>query len=184
VYLGLGSNLGDRRAHLRAALTRIGSLAALRRISPFYESEPVGFLRQPRFWNAVVEIRWSRSAQALLAALKKIERSGGRAATFRNGPREIDCDILDFGGRVASRKGLVLPHPRLHERRFALAPLAALAPRWRHPVLGLTARQLIARLPQTPRVRRLASTRVVGAVRRTPPGFASMEKREKAVRLP
>jgi 2-amino-4-hydroxy-6-hydroxymethyldihydropteridine diphosphokinase len=158
VYLGLGSNLGDRLAHLRAALTRIGSLAALTRISPLYETDPVGFLRQPRFFNAVVEIRWTRSAPALLAALTKIERSGGRTATFRNGPREIDCDILDFGGRVARSRGLVLPHPRLHERRFALAPLAVLAPRWRHPVLGLTARQLLARLPKTPRVRRIRTT--------------------------
>ncbi|MGH9400112.1 MAG: 2-amino-4-hydroxy-6-hydroxymethyldihydropteridine diphosphokinase [Thermoanaerobaculia bacterium] len=155
MYLGLGSNLGDRRAHLSAALTRIGSLAGLVRTSPFYESDPVGFASQPRFLNAVVEIRWGRSAPALLAALKKIERSGGRIPMFPNGPRAIDCDILDFGGRVARQKGLVLPHPRLHERRFALAPLAALAPRWRHPILNLTARELLARLLKAPGVRKI-----------------------------
>jgi 2-amino-4-hydroxy-6-hydroxymethyldihydropteridine diphosphokinase len=156
VYLGLGSNLGDRRAHLAAALVRIGRLAPIRRVSSLYASQPVGFDRQPGFLNLAAALRWRGSPRALLAALKRIEREGGRVSTFRNGPRVIDCDILDFGGRVSRRPGLVLPHPRLAERRFVLAPLAEIAPRWRHPILELTARRLLAGLPKTPRVRRLS----------------------------
>jgi 2-amino-4-hydroxy-6-hydroxymethyldihydropteridine diphosphokinase len=120
-----------------------------------YASDPVGFANQPRFWNMALEIRWSGSARSLVSALKRIERAGGRTPTFRNGPRVIDCDILDFGGRVSATASLALPHARLTERRFALAPLAQIAPRWRHPILGLTARQMMRRLPGRPGARRL-----------------------------
>ena len=155
VYLGLGSNLGDRRAHLSAAVERIGRLATIRRVSSLYESDPVGFADQPLFWNMALEIRWRGSAPSLFSALKRTERAGGRTPTFRNGPRVIDCDILDFGGRIAARAGLVLPHARLPERRFALAPLSEIAPRWCHPVLGLTALAMMRRLPKRPGARRL-----------------------------
>jgi 2-amino-4-hydroxy-6-hydroxymethyldihydropteridine diphosphokinase len=158
VYLGLGSNLGDRRAHLFAAVERIGRLATIRRVSSLYESDPVGFADQPPFWNMALEIRWRGSAPSLFSALKRTERAGGRAPTFRNGPRVIDCDILDFGGRVAARAGLVLPHALLPERRFALAPLSEIAPRWRHPILGLTALQMMRRLPKRPGARKLKTT--------------------------
>jgi 2-amino-4-hydroxy-6-hydroxymethyldihydropteridine diphosphokinase len=158
VTLGLGSNLGDRRAHLSAAVERIGRLASIRKVSSLYESDPVGFADQPPFWNMVLEIRWRGSAPSLFSALKRIERAGGRAPTFRNGPRVIDCDILDFGGRVASRNGLILPHAHLPERRFALAPLSEIAPRWRHPILGLTALAMMRRLPKRPGARRLKTT--------------------------
>jgi 2-amino-4-hydroxy-6-hydroxymethyldihydropteridine diphosphokinase len=158
VYLGLGSNLGDRRAHLSAAVERIGRLATIGRVSSLYESDPVGFADQPLFWNMALEIRWRGSAPSLFSVLKRTERAGGRAPTFRNGPRVIDCDILDFGGRVQARAGLVLPHARLPERRFALAPLSEIAPGWRHPILGLTARQMMRRLPKRPGARRLKTT--------------------------
>jgi len=102
-----------------------------------------------------LEIRWSGSARSLFSGLKRIERAGDRTPTFRNGPRVIDCDILDFGGHVSATASLVLPHARLPERRFALAPLAQIAPRWRHPILGLTARQMMRRLPGRPGARRL-----------------------------
>jgi 2-amino-4-hydroxy-6-hydroxymethyldihydropteridine diphosphokinase len=92
----------------------------------------------------------------LLAALKHVERAGGREPTFRNGPRVIDCDILDFGGRVSRLPGLLLPHPRLARRRFALAPLAEIAPLWRHPISGLTAKELLRKLPGRPSARRLS----------------------------
>jgi 2-amino-4-hydroxy-6-hydroxymethyldihydropteridine diphosphokinase len=155
VLLGLGSNLGDRRAHIEEALAELERLAPLCRVSSLYQSDPVGHAEQPDFWNLAVEIAWSGQPEDLLGAVKRIERRVGRTPTFPNGPREIDIDILDFGGRVRASPDPVLPHPHLAERRFALEPLAEIAPRWQHPVSGLTARELIETLPAKPSVRRL-----------------------------
>ena len=136
VYIGLGSNLGDRRSQLDRALSRLRSISSVRRVSSFYRTAPVGHADQPDFYNAVAEILWRGSPGSLLAALKAIERELGRVPRFVNGPREIDLDILDFAGSVRRRPDPVLPHPRMTVRRFALAPLAEIAPRWRHPVDG------------------------------------------------
>jgi 2-amino-4-hydroxy-6-hydroxymethyldihydropteridine diphosphokinase len=153
--LGLGSNLGDRGFHLAAALQALDQLGLGLRVSSVYESEPVGYADQPLFWNMAAEIRCSCGPDALLKALQRIERLLGRRRRFRNGPREIDIDILDFGGLVRSSPDPVLPHPELASRRFALAPLAEIAPRWRHPVAGLTAREMMRALPAKPGVQRL-----------------------------
>jgi 2-amino-4-hydroxy-6-hydroxymethyldihydropteridine diphosphokinase len=158
-YLGLGSNLGNRAAHLDAALQAIAAFAPIRKVSSFYRTEPVGFSEQPDFWNAVVEIDWRGTPVALLRAVRSVERRVGRTPTFRNGPREIDVDILDLDGRVREGKDPLLPHPRLAERRFALAPLAEVSPRWRDPRSGQTVVELLKALPRTPRVRRLPSSR-------------------------
>jgi 2-amino-4-hydroxy-6-hydroxymethyldihydropteridine diphosphokinase len=115
----------------------------------------VGYEAQPTFWNAVAEVRWKGTATGLLAAVKEVERRVGRTPTFRNGPREIDVDILDLGGRRRTQKDPMLPHPRLATRRFALQPLAEIAPRWHDPVSGRTARELLARLPARPSVRKI-----------------------------
>lgn len=155
VFLGLGSNLGDPEDRLNRALVEISRLATVRRLSSFYLTDPVGFSRQPRFWNAVAEIGWSGTPRALLTALKKIERRLGRQARFRNGPREIDIDILDFGGLVRVSPDPVLPHPRLSGRRFVLEPLAEIAPGWRHPESGEGVRELLARVARVPRVKRI-----------------------------
>jgi 2-amino-4-hydroxy-6-hydroxymethyldihydropteridine diphosphokinase len=155
VFLGLGSNLGNRRSHLDAALAQIERLASLRRVSSFYETDPVGHEDQPTFWNLAAEIVWSGTPEQLLAAAKRIERQIGRKASFANGPREIDIDILDFGGQIRSHPDPILPHPRLGLRRFALAPLWEIAPGWRHPITGMTARQLMRSLPAKPGVRRI-----------------------------
>jgi 2-amino-4-hydroxy-6-hydroxymethyldihydropteridine diphosphokinase len=132
----------------------IGRLSPLLRVSAFYSSDPVGYTEQRRFWNAVAEIPWAGSAEALLRAIKEVERRGGRLPTFAGGPREIDVDILDLAGIVRTRDP-VLPHPRLAGRRFVLTPLAAIAPEWKHPVTGLTAKQMLAELPVKPGVRRI-----------------------------
>ncbi|MEO8431383.1 MAG: 2-amino-4-hydroxy-6-hydroxymethyldihydropteridine diphosphokinase [Acidobacteriota bacterium] len=159
MYIGLGSNLGDRRSQLDLALTRLRDIADVRRVSSYYRTEPVGHARQPDFYNAVAEIRWDGPAAKLLAALKRIERQLGRVARFVNGPREIDLDILDFGGVVRERPDPVLPHPRMADRRFVLAPLAEIAPGWRHPADGRTAQALLAAISGGPRVRRLPRER-------------------------
>ena len=105
----------------------------------------------------MVAIRWTGSPGSLLAAVKDIERRGGRVPTFRNGPREIDVDILDLRGLVRAGRHPILPHPRMAERRFVLAPLEEIAPGWVHPVTGLTAKQMLRRLPAKPGVRKIRS---------------------------
>ena len=124
-------------------------------MSTLYRTDPVGVTDQRSFYNAVAEVAWRGSASSLLAALKRLERRLGRTATFPGGPREIDIDILDFGGLVRSSPSLSLPHPRLSNRRFVLTPLAEIAPEWRHPVSGLTARELLSHLPRKPGVVKL-----------------------------
>jgi len=143
--------VGNRYANLRFALREIGKLAGVLRVSPFFETDPEGYSDQRRFLNAAIEIRTGMPAEELLAEVRAIERRRGRRATFRNGPRVLDVDLLDVDGRVVSTRRLTLPHPRLHRRRFVLEPLAAIAPRWRHPVLHKTAAQLLRDLPHVAR---------------------------------
>jgi 7,8-dihydro-6-hydroxymethylpterin-pyrophosphokinase len=103
----------------------------------------------------VVAIHWTGTPVALLEAVQEVERRGGRVPTFRNGPREIDVDILDLRGLVRTGQDPILPHPRMAARRFVLVPLNQIAPRWKHPVTGLTAKQMLVRLPAKPGVRKI-----------------------------
>lgn len=148
VYLSLGSNLGDRRQKLQAALNRLSeSGVSIRRVSPVYETEPMDFKEQPYFLNLVAEAQTSLFPLLLLAKVQKIERELGRRRTGPpKGPRAIDIDILLYGGFRIDSARLVTPHPRMHERRFVLAPLADLAPGLRHPVLRATVRDLLSDL--------------------------------------
>src|SRR5262245_24340021 len=157
-YLALGSNRGDRRGYLERALDALSRIAPVLGVSSVYRTEPVGYRRQRPFYNAVAAIRWRGSAPGLLRATQAIERELGRTKTFRNGPREIDIDILDVNGRRRGEKDPILPHPRLRGRRFVLAPLAEIAPDWKDPVTGETARELLHALPARPGARRLSSS--------------------------
>ncbi len=147
-YLGLGSNLGDREANLRAALERLsGPGLRVLRVSPVYETEPVGYADQRSFLNLVAEAETELFPKQLLSRIAVIERALGRVRNMRNGPRTIDIDILLYGSAVVRSTELEIPHPRMAERRFVLAPLADLAPELRHPVTRKTVRQMLEAAP-------------------------------------
>jgi 2-amino-4-hydroxy-6-hydroxymethyldihydropteridine diphosphokinase len=148
VYLALGANIGDREAYLRSAIDSLGLAGiGILRESPVYETEPVGLAGQRWFLNMAVEAKTALFPMQLLARTAKIERELGRVRTVPNGPRTIDIDILLYGSAVVHTPRLEIPHPRLHERRFVLAPLADLAPDLRHPLLHKTMRQLLEAAP-------------------------------------
>ena len=148
VYLGLGSNVGDREANLRAAIERLEApdLRVLR-VSPVYETEPVDYTEQRWFLNLVVEAETSLFPMQLLARVARIERALGRLRTVPKGPRSIDIDILLYGKAVIRSEALEVPHPRMDERRFVLAPLADLAPDLRHPIAHRTVSEMLAAAP-------------------------------------
>src|SRR5437763_7029288 len=152
-YIALGSNLGDRRAHLDGAVQRLRAQGgvSITRVSSYHETDPVGGpAGQQKFLNAVAEVQTDLEAAPLLRALLAIEGQMGRTRGERWGPRIIDLDLLLYGTETielhAPDVDLSVPHPRLHERRFALAPLVEIAPLAVHPVLQSTAADLLRRL--------------------------------------
>jgi dihydropteroate synthase/2-amino-4-hydroxy-6-hydroxymethyldihydropteridine diphosphokinase len=146
VYLGLGSNIGDRYGHLIEALDRLQACVTIDAISPIYETEPWGYADQPRFLNAVCGGETDVAPRELWGAAKTIEAEMGREPTFRYGPRAIDIDVLLYGEAIVEQEDLHIPHAQLHERDFVLAPLNEIAPEAVHPRLGKTAGVLSAPL--------------------------------------
>jgi 2-amino-4-hydroxy-6-hydroxymethyldihydropteridine diphosphokinase len=155
--IALGSNLesrfGDREANLREAVRRIGALGEVRAVSSFYDTEPVGYLAQPRFLNAALVLETELEPVALMRELLGVERAMGREreGSIAKGPRVIDLDLLlcidrNGGDVVMATEDLTLPHPSMAERRFVLEPHAEIAPEWVHPDLGVTVREMLERL--------------------------------------
>ncbi|MFC1978712.1 2-amino-4-hydroxy-6-hydroxymethyldihydropteridine diphosphokinase [Chloroflexota bacterium] len=142
VYLGLGSNLGDRESNLLDAIERLGEKVVVQQISSPYDTEPVGYADQPRFLNAVVKADTKLTPDDLLKFLKKIEVELGRTSSFVNGPRLIDIDILLYDDVVVDTPLLTIPHPRYTERAFVLVPLAKIAPEVVCPVRHKTLKEL------------------------------------------
>jgi 2-amino-4-hydroxy-6-hydroxymethyldihydropteridine diphosphokinase len=147
IYLSLGSNLGDRRANLARAVQLLNASGVrVLRVSSIFETEPMYLVAQPRFLNQVVEAETALFPRQLLSTARGIEKTVGRKPGTQNGPRVIDIDIVLFAKSVLNFPGLVVPHPRMAERRFVLEPLAELAPDLRHPVTRRTVREMLAQV--------------------------------------
>jgi GTP cyclohydrolase-4 len=149
VFLGLGANLGDRQGNISQALQLLRQYLTIERVSACYETTPVGYLAQPDFINVACEASTDLPPEELLRFVKQVEQRMGRLATFRYGPRLIDVDILLYDDLVLDTPELAIPHPRMAERAFVLAPLAEIAPGVVHPALGLTAAELLAQVDQS-----------------------------------
>ena len=147
--IGLGANLGDRLANLRAAVRALSCHGTILATSHVYETAPVGYEDQPAFLNAAVQLSTELTPENLLEDLLAIERSLGRNRQMElsQGPRTLDLDLLLYEDRILVTPQLTLPHPSLHQRRFVLAPLAEIAPDLRHPVLDVTVQNCWRRFP-------------------------------------
>lgn len=148
VYVGLGSNMGDREAHIQAAIKQLETQRIhVRRLARIRETKPTGPVQnQPNFLNTVAEAETELFPMQLLRTVLQIERELGRKRLVAQGPRAIDIDILLYGRFVVDTPKLIVPHPRMVERGFVLEPMAELAPDLRHPVLRKTMRELLAAL--------------------------------------
>jgi 2-amino-4-hydroxy-6-hydroxymethyldihydropteridine diphosphokinase len=155
-FVGIGANLGDPAAQVRAAIDALAALPETRLVaaSSLYRTAPVGYTAQPDFVNAAVLLETGLGPRALLGELARIEAAAGRARQFRNAPRTLDLDLLVYGDETLAEPGLAVPHPRLHERAFALAPLVELDPGCVIPGRG-PAREWLARVAPGQRTEKL-----------------------------
>jgi 2-amino-4-hydroxy-6-hydroxymethyldihydropteridine diphosphokinase len=145
-YIGLGANIGDPGKQIRGAIEALGEIPGTRvtRTSSLWRSAPVGYAAQPDFVNAVSEIQTIQEPKALLGELLGIEKRFGRERSFADAPRTLDLDLLLYGDRTIAEQNLQVPHPRMHERAFVLAPLVEIAPEIEIPGKGKAAALLAA----------------------------------------
>lgn len=160
VFIGFGSNVGNRLDFCDRAVTLLSLLphSEVIAISSLYETEPVWDHANPGdewFLNGVVQLHTDVTPQSLIMVCREIERSLGRDEDDRKGPRTLDLDLLFYGQRIIEEPELIVPHPRLHQRRFVLAPMADVDPSWEHPVLHKSVASLLKELTDSAVVRRL-----------------------------
>jgi 2-amino-4-hydroxy-6-hydroxymethyldihydropteridine diphosphokinase len=153
IFLGIGSNLGDRRQNLEDA-KRLLSIQILSS-SSLYETEPVGYLDQPWFVNAVIQVEVALTSRELLNRIQQIEQLMGRKRDIPKGPRTIDIDILFYNDLILNESDLIIPHPAVPERKFVLKPMDEIAAQFKHPVLHKTIHQLLAECPDHSIVRKV-----------------------------
>ena len=154
IYLSLGSNLGDRAAHLARAIERLSEDGVrIARRSSLYQTEPVEFLEQGWFLNVAVEAETELMPRQLLRVVRHVEHQLGRKRMVHAGPRTVDIDILLYGANIVRAAELEIPHPRMADRRFVLVPMAEIAPMLRHPVLRLNMTEMLAATTDRSQVR-------------------------------
>lgn len=158
IFIGLGSNLGDRAAYLQRALRELEHLPqiSVNKISSVYETEPVGVKGQPKFLNMVAELETHLRPDDLIRELKEIERLVGRTNSEHWGPREIDLDLLYYGGEMLNETSLHVPHPEISNRRFVLVPLKEIAAEFQDPLRHLSVEELLQQCSDTSSVRKTA----------------------------
>jgi len=154
IYIGVGSNIGNRFQHIHNAAVELSKLPQTRLMdsAPVYETDPVGGPPQDKFLNTVWQIDSELTPRELMQSLIKIEKKLGRVRGVKNGPRVIDLDILFYGGQYVQEEDLQIPHPRLQDREFILKPLADLNEDWEHPVLKKTIRTLLRERLETNKI--------------------------------
>ena len=163
-YLSLGSNLGDRRANIRRALAKLETQGVkTARVSSLYKTEPVGYKAQPWFLNCVAEVETDLMPLQLVRRCRSVERELGRRPGLRGGPRPIDLDILLYENAVVNLPEVTIPHPRMTERRFVLAPLGELAAQVRHPVTQQTVADMLHETPDQSQVVKLRDHEAYGS---------------------
>jgi 2-amino-4-hydroxy-6-hydroxymethyldihydropteridine diphosphokinase len=158
VYLSLGSNMGDPANNLNTAIAGLRDLGEVAAVSSFYETEPVELTAQPWFLNCAIKLDTEKMPKQLMSGILDLEKEMGRRRQQNKGPRIIDIDILLFGNSIIETKGLTIPHPAMHQRRFVLEPLAEIAPEVRHPVFKRTVRELRDALPPGQAARRISTS--------------------------
>ena len=161
VYLSLGSNVGDRQANLEQAISELATIGTVVKRSSLYETEPMEITDQPWFLNCAVELETELMPKQFIAAVLDVERSIGRKRTKKKGPRSIDIDVILFGKSIVEMKGLTVPHPAMHLRRFVLEPMVEIAPEVRHPVFKRSMREMRDALPAgSGQVKKMSAARV------------------------
>lgn len=149
IYLGIGSNIGDRESNIRSALSQLEKIVRIEKSSKIYETAPWGYQDQPAFLNMVLRCITDLPPKNLLDYCKSIEKSAGRKVGVRYGPRKLDIDILAYENLVMKDDSLEIPHAMLHMRAFVLIPLKEIAPDWTHPVLEVSVTEMIDQLETT-----------------------------------